>query len=138
MFQDAGAQAKISSIHVNGWFGDYDKLSMTRLLFREVFGEDLEAVREQVVFAVIRPTTRPCSVSSPIAVGVANVLDFADCLKASPAGSPGPGEGPGSRSWPGPCSEPGRPVQPFLPGKPEQRILVFLEIPRTGLLFSIC
>ena len=28
----AGATAKVSSIHVNGWFGSYDKLSMTRTL----------------------------------------------------------------------------------------------------------
>src|SRR5204862_7576644 len=27
-----GMTAKVSSIHVNGWFGDYDKLTMTRLL----------------------------------------------------------------------------------------------------------
>ncbi|MDX1422211.1 MAG: HAD hydrolase family protein, partial [Kiloniellales bacterium] len=30
LFEQAGAQAKVSSIHVNGWFGDYDKLSMTK------------------------------------------------------------------------------------------------------------
>ena len=32
-FKEMGAQAKVSSIHVNGWIGDYDKLSMTRILF---------------------------------------------------------------------------------------------------------
>ena len=30
LFEKAGAVAKASSIHVNGWFGDYDKLTMTR------------------------------------------------------------------------------------------------------------
>ena len=30
IFEDAGATAKVSSIHVNGWFGHYDKLTMTR------------------------------------------------------------------------------------------------------------
>ena len=34
MMHAAGASAKISSIHVNGWFGDWDKLAMTRRLFR--------------------------------------------------------------------------------------------------------
>ena len=29
LFEAAGAKAKVSSIHVNGWFGDYDKLAMT-------------------------------------------------------------------------------------------------------------
>ena len=37
IFAAAGAQAKVSSIHVNGWFGAYDKLAMTRRLFREAF-----------------------------------------------------------------------------------------------------
>ena len=26
-FEDAGATCKVSSIHVNGWFGNFDKLS---------------------------------------------------------------------------------------------------------------
>jgi len=39
MTQD-GMTAKISSIHVNGWYGDYDKLSMTRLFVRERWGSN--------------------------------------------------------------------------------------------------
>ncbi|HIA00914.1 MAG TPA: HAD-IIB family hydrolase [Myxococcales bacterium] len=31
IFEENGATAKISSIHVNGWFGDFDKLSMVLL-----------------------------------------------------------------------------------------------------------
>ena len=46
IFREAGANAKISSIHVNGWFGNYDKLSMTRVMFREIFEKDLEAIKE--------------------------------------------------------------------------------------------
>jgi hypothetical protein len=46
-FESAGAKAKISSIHVNGWFGDYDKLTMTGVMFEEVFAET-------------RPTMHPC------------------------------------------------------------------------------
>ena len=39
LFEAAGCTAKVSSIHVNGWFGSYDKLTMTRLLMREAFGD---------------------------------------------------------------------------------------------------
>src|SRR4029078_12867860 len=35
LFEAEGAVAKISSIHVNGWFGAYDKLSMTRRFVTE-------------------------------------------------------------------------------------------------------
>ena len=31
IFKQEGAVVKVSSIHVNGWFGNYDKLSMTRI-----------------------------------------------------------------------------------------------------------
>ena len=37
LMRDHGLTAKISSIHVNGWFGDYDKLAMSQRLFAEVF-----------------------------------------------------------------------------------------------------
>ncbi len=85
LFEAAGAQAKVSSIHVNGWFGAYDKLTMTRRLFREVFKEDLEAVKAQVVFAGDSPNDQPMFAFFPNAVGVANVRQFAGRMNALPA-----------------------------------------------------
>ena len=81
----AGAHAKISSIHVNGWFGDYDKLAMTRILFRELFAAELDAVKDTVVFVGDSPNDEPMFRFFPFAVGVANVRDFGDRLKARPA-----------------------------------------------------
>jgi HAD superfamily hydrolase (TIGR01484 family) len=75
-FEDAGAQAKISSIHVNGWFGEYDKLTMTRLLFEEVFKDNLEAVKEEVIFIGDSPNDVPMFAFFPNSVGVANILQF--------------------------------------------------------------
>ncbi len=85
LFEAAGAQAKVSSIHVNGWFGDYDKLTMTRRMLEECFGFDAEARREQVVFAGDSPNDAPMFAYFPNAVGVANVRDFAGRLVAEPA-----------------------------------------------------
>lgn len=85
LFEQAGAHAKISSIHVNGWFGDWDKLAMTRLLLAEAFDEDLDAVRDQIIFAGDSPNDAPMFAFFPNAVGVANVLDFMDQLEAEPA-----------------------------------------------------
>jgi HAD superfamily hydrolase (TIGR01484 family) len=84
-FEQAGAHAKISSIHVNGWFGAYDKLSMSRRFFREGLDIDLDSVRDRVVFAGDSPNDAPMFAYFPNAVGVANVLDFADRLEAAPA-----------------------------------------------------
>lgn len=75
-FTEAGAQAKISSIHVNGWFGDYDKLAMTRLLFEDVFLKNLDAVRDQVIYAGDSPNDAPMFGFFSNSVGVANVKNF--------------------------------------------------------------
>jgi len=83
-FNEAGAQAKISSIHVNGWFGEYNKLSMTRLLFKEVFKVSLIEIKEQVIFTGDSPNDSPMFAYFPHSVGVANVLDFKSKLDHDP------------------------------------------------------
>ncbi len=85
LFEKAGAQAKISSIHVNGWFGAYDKLTMTRSLFREVFNEDLHAIRDRVIFIGDSPNDQPMFAFFPHSVGVANIRSFADRMTDLPA-----------------------------------------------------
>lgn len=84
VFEEDGAHAKISSIHVNGWFGDYDKLSMTAVYFKNELGIELDTVRGQVVFAGDSPNDSPMFGYFPNSVGVANVLDFAGQLDAEP------------------------------------------------------
>jgi len=85
LFQEAGAVAKVSSIHVNGWFGDYDKLSMTRHFVAETMDLDLEAVKDRFVFCGDSPNDAPMFAYFPYACGVANVRDFADRMSALPA-----------------------------------------------------
>ena len=80
-----GMTAKVSSIHVNGWFGAYDKLAMTRVLLREVFAEDLDAVRESFLFAGDSPNDAPMFAYLPNAVGVANLRRFLHQIPAAPA-----------------------------------------------------
>jgi len=85
IFETAGATAKISSIHVNGWFGDYDKLSMTQLMFKEVFDKDLDQMRDQVVFCGDSPNDAPMFAYFSQSVGVANVRAFENRLEAAPS-----------------------------------------------------
>ncbi len=84
LFEQAGATAKVSSIHVNGWFGSYDKLGMTRTLLRECFDIDLDAARDAFVFAGDSPNDAPMFGFFPHSVGVANVRDFEGRLTARP------------------------------------------------------
>lgn len=92
LFEAAGATAKVSSIHVNGWFGTYDKLGMTRIMMRELHGVDLDAERAHYVFAGDSPNDAPMFGFFPHAVGVANVRDFAGRIAALPRWvTPSPG-----------------------------------------------
>jgi hypothetical protein len=84
LFEKAGAEAKASSIHVNGWFGKYDKLTMTRVLFEEVFEENLDDVKEDVIFIGDSPNDAPMFAYFPNSVGVANVMDFEGRLPSEP------------------------------------------------------
>ena len=77
--------AKVSSIHVNGWFGGYDKLGMTRTLLREAFAIDLDADRSRFVFVGDSPNDAPMFAFFPRSVGVANVRDFLDRIATPPA-----------------------------------------------------
>ena len=85
LFEAAGARAKISSIHVNGWFGEYDKLTMTRMLFAEVIKDDLAAVKENVIFIGDSPNDVPMFQFFPHSVGVANILQFKEKITHKPA-----------------------------------------------------
>src|SRR5262249_8879668 len=79
-----GASAKVSSIHVNGWFGDWDKLAMARRLLTEAFGLDADRDRARIVFAGDSPNDAPMFGHFPNGVGVANVSDFAGRMPALP------------------------------------------------------
>lgn len=84
LMRGAGLTAKVSSIHVNGWFGDYDKLATTRRLFAEHFGIDLAQQNVAVVFAGDSPNDAPMFEFFQNSVGVANVRKFGDLLYAKP------------------------------------------------------
>ena len=85
IMEKQGLTAKVSSIHVNGWFGGYDKLSTTKLMMREDFGVDLDSERDSFVFAGDSPNDQPMFAFFPNAVGVANVLEMADLMQDFPA-----------------------------------------------------
>jgi hypothetical protein len=84
LFEDAGATAKISSIHVNGWFGDYDKLSMARRMLGEQFGCDLDGEQSRFVFIGDSPNDAPMFEFFDHAIGVANVRNFAADMATLP------------------------------------------------------
>ena len=83
-FERHGAVAKVSSIHVNGWFGTYDKRSMCERLLVEQFGSSREAMGERAAFIGDSPNDAPMFGSFPCSIGVANLERFFDVLDAYP------------------------------------------------------
>lgn len=86
IMEQTGMTAKISSIHVNGWFGDYDKLSTAKLMMQERYDVNLddEEERNHCVFAGDSPNDAPMFGYFPLSVGVANVLVFSGRLPNLP------------------------------------------------------
>jgi len=78
-----GAQAKISSIHVNAWFGDYDKLKMTRLFLSEILNEP--DIKESCIFFGDSPNDEPMFEFFPVSCAVANILPFTERIRHLPA-----------------------------------------------------
>jgi hypothetical protein len=87
LMQSHGLTAKVSSIHVNGWFGAYDKLTMTKTLLRECHGMDLNtgSERSRCVFIGDSPNDTPMFAFFPHSVGVANIREFSGRLAHEPA-----------------------------------------------------
>ena len=80
-----GLTVKVSSIHVNAWFGEHDKRSMTRLLLREQFGIDVDAERERLAYVGDSPNDEPMFAFFPNSFAVANIAAFLDQLTHRPA-----------------------------------------------------
>lgn len=76
VFARHGARAKVSNIHVNGWFGHYDKLGMCRRMARRWWDMDLDADAAAATFLGDSPNDEPMFAHFPHAIGVSNVRAF--------------------------------------------------------------
>ncbi|MFT3953338.1 MAG: HAD-IIB family hydrolase [Piscinibacter sp.] len=80
-----GMNATVSSIHVNGWFGEHDKRSGARWIVQRLFGRDVEAERDRWVYVGDSTNDQLMFEHYPLSVGVANLMHFADQLRVWPA-----------------------------------------------------
>jgi HAD superfamily hydrolase (TIGR01484 family) len=76
-----GATAKVSSIHVNAWFGSHDKLTMAkRLLAALGIGDE----KSSVAYCGDSPNDAPMFGYFPNSIGVANIKPFLDRIEHQP------------------------------------------------------
>ena len=76
--------AKISNIHVNGWFGDFDKSTSCLKFAQKIFGWTKEELRKKATFVGDSPNDEPLFQLFDICFGVANLKEFATDMKHLP------------------------------------------------------
>ena len=76
MMQAAGMTATVSSIHINGWFGEHSKLTGARWIVRELWGRNLDAEIDR--WAYVGDSTNDQVMFEHFAhsLGVANIRRF--------------------------------------------------------------
>ncbi|MEI8028937.1 MAG: HAD-IIB family hydrolase [Comamonadaceae bacterium] len=80
LMQDAGMTATVSSIHINGWFGEHNKLEGARWIVRELFDRDLDAELSQWAYVGDSTNDQLMFEHFPHSVGVANIRRFVNQL----------------------------------------------------------
>jgi HAD superfamily hydrolase (TIGR01484 family) len=79
-----GMNATVSSIHINGWFGEHNKLSGARWIVQRLLARDLEDERERWVYVGDSSNDQLMFGHFALSVGVANLMVFADQLTVWP------------------------------------------------------
>src|SRR5437016_14325003 len=72
----AGARATVNSIWVLGWFGDFDKLAMTRRTLAELFATDIDRDAERCLYIGDSLNDAPMFGFFPYSVAVATVRHY--------------------------------------------------------------
>lgn len=77
-----GAEAKVSSIHVNAWFGGYSKADMAISYLKEHAG--ITKIEEEAIFIGDSPNDEPMFRRFALSAAVSNITKFADKLEFLP------------------------------------------------------
>lgn len=85
IFKTNGAEAKVSSIHVNGWFGHHNKLTTTLDFLKHRWNliDDVK-IKEEILFIGDSPNDEPMFEFFPHSVGVKNIEKFISQLVYKP------------------------------------------------------
>lgn len=84
IMQAAGMTATVSSIHINGWYGEHSKLSGARWIVQQLWGRDLDAEMDRWVYVGDSTNDQIMFEHFAHSVGVANIQRFAAQLTHPP------------------------------------------------------
>jgi HAD superfamily hydrolase (TIGR01484 family) len=82
--EEEGAVAKISSIHVNCWYGEFDKITCAKVFLQEEAGLGWQEAQKKVLYSGDSPNDEPMFAGLENTVGVANLVDFLEDMTALP------------------------------------------------------
>jgi len=83
--ESKGAIAKISSIHVNTWFGNYSKLDMAKELLSTHYKLTVQDQQDRVFFCGDSPNDEPMFSYFRLSCGVKNIEPFLKLMKNPPS-----------------------------------------------------
>ncbi len=84
IMQSEGMNATVSSIHINGWYGDHNKLAGARWIVRELFGRDLSLEMDRWAYVGDSTNDQLMFEAFTHSVGVANIRRFESQLTHLP------------------------------------------------------
>ena len=84
LMQEGGLNATVSSIHINGWIGEHDKLAGARWIVRSHLERDIDDELARWVYVGDSTNDARMFGHFPHSVGVANVARFVDQLTQLP------------------------------------------------------
>jgi HAD superfamily hydrolase (TIGR01484 family) len=84
LMRSEGMHATVSSIHVNGWYGDHDKLEGARWIVRELWQRDLDAEMDRWAYVGDSTNDQKMFAAFAHSIGVANVVRFVPQLAHLP------------------------------------------------------
>ena len=85
LMRQEGMTATVSSIHINGWFGEHNKWSGALWMARRLFGCNLACQIERWLYVGDSTNDQVMFMQFPLAVGVANLMHFEAQLRVWPS-----------------------------------------------------
>ncbi|MBN1699077.1 MAG: HAD-IIB family hydrolase [Spirochaetales bacterium] len=85
VISEEGAAYKISSIHINCWYGLFDKVACVKRFLQDTEGDSIEGLRETIAYTGDSPNDEPLFKEIRTSIGVANISRFLPDLHYLPA-----------------------------------------------------
>lgn len=84
IIEEEGAVYKISSIHINCWYGDYDKLICFDRFLMDFTGNHLGNMQDKIIYIGDSPNDEPMFKELKYSAAVNNIVNFMDRMEYYP------------------------------------------------------